>query len=133
MALIRCPECGREVSDQAKACPHCAYPIAQRSPSGQVRIKMSAVPRATMGGRQQARVYADGNLVWEGQVGQVAEIFFPKASTVTIQYVMNMLYYGGSCTGIIDPAKGRVYNVHVRQGLMKIIMELQRVDILDGG
>ncbi len=25
MALIACPECGREVSDKAKACPHCGY------------------------------------------------------------------------------------------------------------
>lgn len=27
MALINCPECGREVSDQAKACIHCGYPL----------------------------------------------------------------------------------------------------------
>ena len=27
MALIRCPECGREVSDQAEACIHCGYPL----------------------------------------------------------------------------------------------------------
>lgn len=27
MALITCPECGREVSDQASACPQCGYPI----------------------------------------------------------------------------------------------------------
>lgn len=27
MALIRCPECGREVSDLAVACVHCGYPL----------------------------------------------------------------------------------------------------------
>ncbi len=27
MALINCPECEREVSDQAVACPHCGHPI----------------------------------------------------------------------------------------------------------
>jgi hypothetical protein len=27
MALINCRECGREVSDQAPACPHCGCPI----------------------------------------------------------------------------------------------------------
>jgi DNA-directed RNA polymerase subunit RPC12/RpoP len=27
MALIKCPECGREISDKAAACPECAYPI----------------------------------------------------------------------------------------------------------
>ena len=29
MALIRCPDCGREVSDQAPACVGCGRPIAQ--------------------------------------------------------------------------------------------------------
>ena len=27
MALITCPECGREVSDKAPACPHCGVPL----------------------------------------------------------------------------------------------------------
>ena len=27
MALIRCPECGKEVSDKAKQCVHCGYPL----------------------------------------------------------------------------------------------------------
>lgn len=29
MALIRCPECGREVSTAASSCPGCGYPIVQ--------------------------------------------------------------------------------------------------------
>lgn len=27
MALVSCPECRREVSDQAGACPGCGYPL----------------------------------------------------------------------------------------------------------
>ncbi|QXA08189.1 zinc ribbon domain-containing protein [Acinetobacter pittii] len=27
MALISCPECKKEISDQAKSCPHCGFPI----------------------------------------------------------------------------------------------------------
>lgn len=27
MALVKCPECGKEISDQCEACPHCGYPI----------------------------------------------------------------------------------------------------------
>lgn len=27
MALIKCPECGKEVSDKAPACIHCGYPM----------------------------------------------------------------------------------------------------------
>lgn len=31
MAIIQCPECGREVSDRAKHCPHCGVGIARSS------------------------------------------------------------------------------------------------------
>ncbi len=33
MALIACPECSREISTAAKACPACGYPLAERSPA----------------------------------------------------------------------------------------------------
>jgi len=32
MALVPCPECGREVSSSAAACPACAYPVATGTP-----------------------------------------------------------------------------------------------------
>ena len=27
MTLINCPDCGKEVSDKAEACPFCGYPF----------------------------------------------------------------------------------------------------------
>ncbi|MCH7905614.1 MAG: zinc-ribbon domain-containing protein [Armatimonadetes bacterium] len=32
MALIKCKECGREVSDNAASCPHCGNPIKTPRP-----------------------------------------------------------------------------------------------------
>lgn len=29
MALIKCPECGKEISDKAPACIHCGYPLRE--------------------------------------------------------------------------------------------------------
>lgn len=29
MALIECPECGKEISDKAESCPHCGFPISK--------------------------------------------------------------------------------------------------------
>ena len=29
MALIKCPECGREISDRAVFCPHCGFPLSE--------------------------------------------------------------------------------------------------------
>ncbi|MDR1165460.1 MAG: zinc-ribbon domain-containing protein [Deltaproteobacteria bacterium] len=34
MALIQCPECGKEISDKAVACPGCGNPIASETRSG---------------------------------------------------------------------------------------------------
>lgn len=31
MALTNCPECGREVSTEAKACPACGFPVAEKA------------------------------------------------------------------------------------------------------
>ena len=29
MALIKCPECGKEISNKAKCCIHCGYPLSE--------------------------------------------------------------------------------------------------------
>ncbi len=34
MALIACPECRREVSTEAKICPGCGFPLADRNQTG---------------------------------------------------------------------------------------------------
>ena len=30
MSLIKCPECGKEVSDKSEVCIHCGYPINKK-------------------------------------------------------------------------------------------------------
>ena len=32
MALVKCPECGKEVSDKARVCPNCGNPMAPEAP-----------------------------------------------------------------------------------------------------
>jgi len=32
MALMKCPECGGDLSDQAESCPHCGYPVKRGKP-----------------------------------------------------------------------------------------------------
>ena len=39
MALIKCPECGTEVSDKAEKCPKCAFPINESKNSSNVKIE----------------------------------------------------------------------------------------------
>ena len=49
MALTKCPECSKEVSSQAVACPHCGFPLANASKdSAQVELpKVEALPKST--------------------------------------------------------------------------------------
>lgn len=44
MALILCPECGTEVSDQAIACPKCARPLREASPEAPTVTKRAGAP-----------------------------------------------------------------------------------------
>ena len=39
MALIKCLECNRDVSDKAANCPHCGYPLG-RTASGLRRVQV---------------------------------------------------------------------------------------------
>lgn len=42
MALINCPECGKEISDSAMNCPNCGYPINKKSSEKIVISKATA-------------------------------------------------------------------------------------------
>lgn len=41
MSLIKCPECGKEVSDKATACPYCGNP---RSQASKTLVQMDSAP-----------------------------------------------------------------------------------------
>lgn len=44
MALIKCPECGKEISDQATSCPNCGRPIIYNRP--QINYNVNAQTQA---------------------------------------------------------------------------------------
>ena len=54
MALIICPECGKQVSDQANACPGCGFPIARADHNAEERQGM---------GNNTEKYYMLGHLV----------------------------------------------------------------------
>ena len=49
MALIKCPECGKEISDRAQACINCGCPISNTlSTSGKIMVKIPKLGLATL-------------------------------------------------------------------------------------
>lgn len=41
MALMQCPECGKDSSNKITACPHCGYPLVDVSELQQVNVALS--------------------------------------------------------------------------------------------
>lgn len=129
--MIKCPECGKEVSDKAKACPNCAYPIAEAKNNNLIRIKLGTIKSIGFSGKQKVSIISGNKVLWEGTAGLIAEIKVDQPIQVEIKYHLSAMHYGGKCTGIIDPSMGNKYCVNARQGIMKTILELQRVDMID--
>ena len=72
MGLIQCPDCGKQVSDQATACIHCGRPLAKS-----LRHSVSSTDVKT--GTQRAKWrYEAGNTI--GLIGVIASLFVMMSS-----------------------------------------------------
>lgn len=61
MALIPCPECGKEISSYARACPGCGYPFTERKKELDAIVKKSTWKN--IGSRYEATIYfSDGKI-----------------------------------------------------------------------
>ena len=49
MALIKCPECGKEISNQAQACPHCGHPVQATVPTPPIPPQPAPAPKKKKG------------------------------------------------------------------------------------
>ena len=49
MTIIACPECGREVSDEAPSCLHCGYPLAAAAPTGGPPLRPASTASVNLG------------------------------------------------------------------------------------
>ena len=86
MAIIKCPECGKEISDKAKTCIHCGCPIEDIGITDIIKIKVSALKAPTgFSGNQKVTISAHGVSLWEGQVDEVAELHIDKATEITVK------------------------------------------------
>ena len=50
MALINCPECGKEISDTADVCIHCGYKLKTKAQSNVQRRRKPWIIPAIIGG-----------------------------------------------------------------------------------
>ena len=69
MALIKCSECGKEISDKAKVCPNCGNPLEENV------IKVFFEKPKNLVVRSKCFLYDENEeLLWSGQMEETAAI-----------------------------------------------------------
>ncbi len=104
MSLIKCNECGKEVSDKAKACPNCGNPIAVDN-----SVKIS-FPKYQQQLFNTGCVVLDGkgNTIAKCKQGEIAEFECKKPKKITVK--MHGCF--GSPSIVVEP--GGRYKVNIR-------------------
>ncbi|MDR0838838.1 MAG: zinc ribbon domain-containing protein [Oscillospiraceae bacterium] len=132
MALIKCPECGTEVSDKAASCPKCAYPIqsAQADNFVKIKIKINAV------GTVRIFDMDNGNVLWEGNNNTVARLAISKPTTIGFNWGLGKKPPSPKAKQnvfLIDPSNSKKYSYQMAQGLFVANAKyvLSEVDVID--
>lgn len=129
MALIKCPECGKEISDKAQSCIHCGCPLAEAAISGVVRIKIpNNIVQGWVGlfSSRRATVEVNEKIVWEGKHGENASFTVDGPTEVTIE----LGGWANSVEGTVYPRKK--YALVQDMGVhMFATFRLTEVDVID--
>ncbi len=83
IALIKCPECGQNVSDSATACIHCGYPL-QKAKS---ELIVYGLTQELIGGTM--KLFLDGNLIGKVAKGQKITVPITKDCELTAKCGIN--------------------------------------------
>lgn len=129
MALIKCPECGKEISDKAKSCPGCGCPIS--SSTKIVKIKLPKTEQMADGfvglfTSKATKIIANAQIIWSGKHGETASFEIDEPTTITI----DLGTWGNPVTGEIEP--GHKYNLVQDFGFhLKATFRLTEIDVID--
>lgn len=67
MALIKCPECGKEISDKSDKCIHCGYPLLERNKKVSSNFVFCGV-------ELQKAFFTDKKVPWEDKMKKFKDI-----------------------------------------------------------
>jgi len=72
MALIQCPECSKEISDTAKSCPNCGFPVAEkRQKEGKPSVTAAPVSAQKKSGLPKKALIVIGAILVLGVIGSI--------------------------------------------------------------
>lgn len=113
MALIKCPECGKQVSDKAQTCPNCGFSISQLF-NDEIMIQIDRDPsQPFLGTIIDIKNAYTGELLVRGNAGSLFTIKSKEPVTITF----NMITKKNMCETTVEP--GRKYRATWSAGLFQ--------------
>ncbi|MBQ2710783.1 MAG: zinc ribbon domain-containing protein [Clostridia bacterium] len=131
MALIKCIECGKQISDKATTCPYCGCPISEMSTVGIVKIKLPQTEQISGGwvgllSSKEASISSGDKILWRGKHGETATFSVNGVTPITV----NLGAWGNLVKGFVSPRKKyelvQDYGFH-----WKATFRLSEVDVID--
>lgn len=125
MALIKCSECQKEVSDKAESCVYCGYPI--KAQDYIVKFKTPTLPKTIV--RVKFTFYDDltKKILAEAQQGEIVSLRIEKATTIRVHlgrgFKDAILNY--------EPHHNARYCILERNTILKPRLLIQEVDFFD--
>lgn len=129
-----CKNCGVELAETDRFCPSCGERVksdnANGPSSGVVRIKLAKFFGIIF--KQSVSIMdVNGQLLWKGNAGDIAEIYFEGQTHILIKYHTAGNAWGGIGRGIVDPSIGTSYVTSIRRGIFETLISFERVDFID--
>lgn len=115
MALIKCPECGTQISDRANSCPHCGCPLGPGA-NGVLKVKFTentVFPSASF----NVKVSFDGKTETLSFKGARTEFEVPNDGKMhTLRIDCKYGIHVTNATYDIKPGESRWYSVEYFKG-----------------
>lgn len=124
MAMIKCPECGNNVSDMAKACIHCGFPISTLKPTqGTATIKVSKLDTTNL--------WAKATIIDEDTGAEIAKVRQGESFTIKVDKTMNIKVKFGpmmrAATATLNPNESVKYLLDKQT----FSLFLTKIDVID--
>lgn len=127
MALIKCPECGKEVSDKAQNCINCGCPIAGLNPAGPVSVAVN--------GSGMVKMYIfdmkTGKELWCGRNGDVARFTVEGETEISVIGSMERRHPERGAKAVVRG--GGKYEYKMRQSFWDGEYVNNEIDVIDSG
>ena len=85
MALVKCPDCGREVSSSAVACPQCGCPV-RKNTSDKTKVKLPITRNTYFDTPEIGLSDLDSNIIVTGRQGEIVEVDITQPTEVMLVY-----------------------------------------------